>query len=65
MTTGIDTLGTGYDLLSLMHYEYNAFSSNGQATITALNGAQLLGAWQKTSLTATDIQEIRKYYNCA
>ena len=25
MTTGVDTLGTPYDLYSIMHYEWNAF----------------------------------------
>ena len=49
-----------------MHYEWNAFSKNGQATITPKQaGVQLLAAYQKTSLSPVDIAEIKKYYNCA
>ena len=49
-----------------MHYESNAFSKNGQATITPIQaGVQLTGASQKTSLSPTDIAEVKKYYSCA
>lgn len=49
-----------------MHYEWDAFSKNGQATIVPKqSGVNLVPAWQKYSLSATDIDEIRKYYNCA
>jgi hypothetical protein len=64
MTTDVDTLGTPYDIFSLMHFDSGAFSFNSRPTIQALNGAQLLPAHQKYFLTDIDVQEIRKYYNC-
>ena len=64
-TYQVDFQGFAYDYYSLMHYEYNAFSMNGQATIVAKQpGITLLPAWQKYSLTATDVAEIRKRYQC-
>jgi hypothetical protein len=48
-----------------MHYEWNAFSKNGQATIESLTpGVTLEPAWKKTSLSSTDVGEIRKFYGC-
>ena len=64
-TTNIDTLGLPYDLLSIMHYEWNAFSMNGKPTIEAYDGTELKPTWQKTALTDIDIEAIRKYYNCS
>lgn len=65
-TTQADTLGLPYDYFSIMHYEWNAFSTNGQATVVALQpGVNLVNASQKKSLTDIDIAEIRKYYDCA
>lgn len=65
-TSGADTQGFPYDYNSIMHYEWNAFSVNGQATIVPLqSGINLVNASQKTSLTSIDVAEIRKYYGCA
>ena len=47
-----------------MHYEWNAFSTNGKATIEALDGTELLPAYKKDNLSDIDIAEIRKAYNC-
>ena len=63
-TTNIDTLGLPYDYSSIMHYEWNEFSKNGQATIVALqNGIEFPNARYK-NLSSIDIEEIRRYYNC-
>jgi hypothetical protein len=60
----VDTLGMPYDYDSIMHYEWNAFSKNGKATIEALvAGVNLPNAKYKT-LSPIDIQEIQKYYGC-
>ena len=61
----IDYLGFFYDYYSIMHYEWNAFSINGRATIEPLqSGVVLRPAWEKTALTNTDVAEIRKVYGC-
>lgn len=36
-TTGVDLVNTPYDILSIMHYENTAFSSNGQYSGLLLN----------------------------
>lgn len=45
-----------------MHYPKDGFSKNGQPTIEPLQGGVTIG--QRTSLSAIDIQEIRKFYKC-
>lgn len=57
------TLNTSYDYASVMHYETRAFSINGNATIIALRPNTKIG--QRYKLSATDIQEIRTFYNCS
>lgn len=64
-TTGVDTLGSPYDYYSIMHYESKAFSVNGKPTIIPLKqGVDLISAALKKSLTAIDVDVLRKYYNC-
>lgn len=59
------TLGFPYDYYSIMHYQWNAFSLNGQATmVPKQSGVELLPASSKYSLTDIDVAAIRKYYNC-
>ena len=58
-----DTLGLPYDYHSVMHYPNTAFSKNGLPTITTRDPHVWIG--QRNTLSAIDIQEIRKYYNCA
>lgn len=57
-----DDLGA-YDYGSIMHYPRNAFSKNGQDTITPLQTGAQIG--QRTGLSAGDIAAVRAMYpNC-
>ncbi|CAF3988560.1 unnamed protein product [Rotaria sordida] len=57
-----DTLNLPYDYNSVMHYSKTAFSMNGRPTIITKDPDVWIG--QRNSLSATDIEEIRKYYDC-
>jgi len=52
--------------MSIMQYEWNSFSMNGQITMEPINprGVNLINAAFKNSLTNTDVAEIRKLYGC-
>jgi hypothetical protein len=63
-TTDVDMLDTAYDLMSVMHYGNTEFSMNGNDTIVAKDGTPLLQAWQKTDISDTDVEAIRRYYGC-
>ncbi|CAF1533517.1 unnamed protein product [Adineta ricciae] len=59
----IDTLGLPYDYGSVMHYEANAFTSNGQPTIISKrNLTTPLG--QRVGMSSIDIAEVQRYYGC-
>ncbi|CAF0978559.1 unnamed protein product [Rotaria sp. Silwood1] len=59
----IDTLMTSYDYGSVMHYQANAFSSNGLPTIRATkNVSAVLG--QRLGMSPIDILEVQRYYGC-
>ena len=49
----------GYDYGSIMHYPATAFSTNGQPTIIAKDGAPI---GQRTGLSKTDIEAIKELY---
>ena len=58
-----NTQNLSYDILSIMHYGAYAFSSNGQATIEAKQaGITLIDAYQKTSLSTSDVSALRLAY---
>ncbi|EDO41420.1 predicted protein, partial [Nematostella vectensis] len=59
----IDSLGTPYDYRSVMHYQGNAFSSNGRATITAKQSGVTLG--NRRQLSKVDIQQMNLMYKCS
>lgn len=65
ITTGYDYLDQPYDLKSIMHYEWNAFTKNGEATVISLDpSVELVNAAYKTGLTDIDVNELRAYYKC-
>ena len=45
-----------------MHYERDAFSSNGLPTITPLQSNVVIG--QRNNMSTIDIQEVRLLYGC-
>lgn len=57
-----DTLGLPYDYSSVMHYSRNAFSKNGLPTIVTKEPDVWIG--QRNAMSAIDIEEIRRYYQC-
>ena len=60
-----DYQGFPYDYYSILHYDSNAFSTNGQPTIVAKqDGVTLLHSSKKSAITDTDVAEIRKRYGC-
>lgn len=59
----IDLLMTEYDYESVMHYEANAFSSNGQPTIIPTkNATAFIG--QRLGMSPIDVLEVQRYYGC-
>ncbi len=61
--TQVNTLNTSYDYASVMHYERDAFSSNGRPTIEPLQPNVEIG--QRYNMSTTDIEEVRIFYNCS
>ncbi|UJR12915.1 hypothetical protein I4U23_017089 [Adineta vaga] len=59
----VDTLGTPYDYLSIMHYGKYDFSSNGFPTIESITPNVDIG--ENFNLSSIDIYEIRLFYNCS
>jgi meprin B len=57
-----DTLELPYDYNSVMHYSKTAFSINGLPTIITKDPNAFIG--QRNTLSANDIEEIRRYYKC-
>ena len=59
----LTTSGTPYDIRSLMHYGGTALSSNGEKTITVLQGDQgEIG--QRKGFSRIDKLEVEKFYGC-
>ena len=57
-----DTLGLGYDIQSIMHYNTDFFSLDGSRTIVALDSSQTVG--MATELSSLDIRKANTLYNC-
>jgi len=52
-----------YDYGSVMHYEANAFSANGQLTIVPTqNATAVIG--QRVGMSEIDVLEVQRYYGC-
>ncbi|CAF4231661.1 unnamed protein product [Rotaria sordida] len=59
----VDTLMISYDYGSVMHYEADAFSSNGLPTIVPTkNPNAAIG--QRIGMSPSDILEVQRYYGC-
>lgn len=56
-------LNTPYDYYSIMHYDVNAFSKNGQPTMIPKQEGVQIGEYPR--LTPTDILEVRRFYECS
>ena len=57
-----DSLGVAYDYESIMHYPWNAFSSNGKNTMTAKK--PLNGKTPYIELSKADAEQTSLMYNC-
>ena len=56
-----DTI-VNYDYASIMHYPWNAFSSNGKITMEPLRSTQ--GKHPYVEISRDDIKVTSKIYNC-
>lgn len=56
--------GTSYDVYSLMHYDKNAFSKNGQDTIIPRNRRYKKIIGQRVGLSIGDVRRINNMYKC-
>ncbi|CAF0878918.1 unnamed protein product [Rotaria sordida] len=61
-TTTVDTMAFPYDYDSLLHYGTNYFSANGKPTLVPKDPSAKIG--QRNVLSATDILEVQRYYQC-
>jgi len=59
----VNTQNTPYDYASAMHYEPDAFSSNGLPTIESLQPNVTFG--QRYNISTIDILEVQLFYNCS
>ena len=59
--SAIDSLGIPYDTKSVMHYSSGAFSSNGEMTITTIDGKRIE---YNTEMSDADVTQIMLLYQC-
>ncbi|XP_017873992.1 PREDICTED: zinc metalloproteinase nas-4 [Drosophila arizonae] len=59
-----EAFGVPYDYGSVMHYSANAFSTNGQPTIVAMQsqGSSLMG--QRKGFSDLDVEKLNRMYDC-
>ena len=60
----IDSLGTKYDLLSMMHYGGTAFTKNGHKTIEVIDWKKRLLIGQRSTFSNNDVTQLNLMYNC-
>merc|ERR1740124_924340 len=60
----VETLGTPYDLSSMMHYGTTAFTINGERTIQTLDYNKRLLIGQKRGFSNVDVKELNLMYDC-
>jgi hypothetical protein len=65
LTTDVNTFNKAYDLSSVMHYRWNAFSKNGLPTITPKANVTQETLGSSRQMTDLDIQKVKAYYTCA
>ena len=58
-----NTLGLGYDIQSIMHYDRNTFSRNGLDTIRPKDQS-VSSFGNARRLSSLDIAKANKFYNC-
>lgn len=59
----VNNQGVGYDYGSVMHYNLNAFSSNGQQTMATLKQTNAK-VGQREAFSRSDIQKLNNMYKC-
>jgi hypothetical protein len=63
--TQASTLGLPYDFYSVMHYRKDAFTKNGLDTVTSkVSGVNMAQVGIRGDMSPTDVQKIKKHYNC-
>jgi len=62
--SGIDSLGTGYDYGSMMHYGSTAFGINRKQTIRTKDRSKQRLIGQRKGFSQTDIKQLRLMYKC-
>ncbi|CAF1249392.1 unnamed protein product [Adineta ricciae] len=65
LTSDVNTFSKAYDATSIMHYKWNAFSKNGQPTITSKTGLANSVLGSSNVMTKLDIEKVKAYYGCA
>lgn len=60
----IDALGVQYDYDSVMHYNLQAFSKNGQPTMKPLKRSSGVDIGQRKRFSKLDIEKINRMYKC-
>ena len=64
-TNQVSTFNVDYDYKSIMHYDQNAFSTNGQPTIVPKqSGVKGSDMGQRDGLTDKDAQKLKNMYKC-
>jgi hypothetical protein len=59
----VNTQNTPYDYASQMHYEPEAFSSNGEPSIEPIEPNVTIG--QRYNMSTIDILKVQMFYNCS
>ncbi|CAF3391332.1 unnamed protein product [Rotaria sp. Silwood1] len=64
LTSEVNTFSKAYDIASIMHYKWNAFSKNGLATITPKGNVSQSVMGSSVQMTNLDIEKVKAYYGC-
>ncbi|CAF2377320.1 unnamed protein product [Rotaria sp. Silwood2] len=64
LTSEVNTLSKEYDITSIMHYKWNAFSKNGQPTIIPKVNVSQTVMGSSVQMTNLDIEKVKAYYGC-